>query len=125
MEALVAQKLEGLELAQLNQQLAREWVDCSLRESCLDLGLNRAGWHPVTLVQREIEDIFVSMGFDILDGPHIEDEEHNFEALNIPADHPARDMQDTFWFQGYEATCCAPIPPPSRFGGWSSRSPPL
>ena len=50
------------------------------------------------LIQQEIEDIFLSMGFDILDGPHIEDEFHNFEALNIPGDHPARDMQDTFWF---------------------------
>ena len=42
------------------------------------------------------------MGFDVLDGPHIEDEFHNFEALNIPADHPARDMQDTFWFKTKE-----------------------
>ena len=53
----------------------------------------------MTIVQREIEDIFLSMGFEILDGPHIEDEHHNFEALNIPKDHPARDMQDTFWFK--------------------------
>jgi phenylalanyl-tRNA synthetase alpha chain len=52
----------------------------------------------VTLIQQEIEDIFISMGFEVLDGPHIEDEYHNFEALNIPATHPARDMQDTFWF---------------------------
>ena len=58
------------------------------------------GIHPVTRVQHEIEDIFLSMGLEVLDGPHIEDEFHNFEALNIPKEHPARDMQDTFWFQG-------------------------
>ena len=53
--------------------------------------------HPVSKVQRELEDIFTSMGFIILDGPETENDYHNFEALNIPADHPARDMQDTFW----------------------------
>ena len=56
-------------------------------------------YHPVNIIQDKIEDIFLSMGFEVLDGPHIEDEFHNFEALNIPADHPARDMQDTFWFK--------------------------
>jgi phenylalanyl-tRNA synthetase alpha chain len=65
----------------------------------MEKGLTAAGLHPVTIVQREIEDIFLSMGFEVLDGPHIEDDWHNFEALNIPATHPARDMQDTFWFQ--------------------------
>jgi phenylalanyl-tRNA synthetase alpha chain len=55
--------------------------------------------HVLTRVQREIEDIFLSMGFDIADGPEIETEFYNFNALNIPADHPARDMQDTFWLK--------------------------
>lgn len=53
--------------------------------------------HPITRIRREIEGIFLSMGFHIVEGPHVEDEYHNFEALNIPADHPARDAQDTFW----------------------------
>ena len=53
--------------------------------------------HPVTQIQAEIEDLFVSMGFTVLDGPEVESEYYNFDALNIPADHPARDMQDTFW----------------------------
>lgn len=53
--------------------------------------------HIYTQVITEIEDIFSSMGFSIIDGPEIEDDFHNFQALNIPADHPARDMQDTFW----------------------------
>lgn len=55
--------------------------------------------HPLTIVQEELEEIFGAMGFMILDYPEIEDEFHNFEALNIPADHPARDMQDTFWLK--------------------------
>lgn len=53
--------------------------------------------HPYSLVIHEIEDIFTSMGFSIADGPEIETDTINFEALNIPADHPARDMHDTFW----------------------------
>ncbi|MBM4388770.1 MAG: phenylalanine--tRNA ligase subunit alpha, partial [Deltaproteobacteria bacterium] len=53
--------------------------------------------HPLTIVQRKIERIFESMGFHVLDYPEVESEFNNFEGLNIPADHPARDMQDTFW----------------------------
>jgi phenylalanyl-tRNA synthetase alpha chain len=53
--------------------------------------------HPYTLVIEQAENIFLSMGFDIVDGPEVEHEFYNFEALNIPEDHPARDMQDTFW----------------------------
>ena len=53
--------------------------------------------HPITQVQHELEDIFSSMGFSILDGPEVELEHYNFDALNIPPDHPARDLQDTFW----------------------------
>ena len=56
--------------------------------------------HPVTLVRREIESIFLEMGFTIEEGPEVEDDWHNFEALNLPPDHPARDMQDTFYVEG-------------------------
>lgn len=55
--------------------------------------------HPVSVVRRQIEDIFTSMGFEIADGPEIENEFYNFDSLNIPKDHPARDMQDTFWIK--------------------------
>jgi phenylalanyl-tRNA synthetase alpha chain len=55
--------------------------------------------HPVTIVQKEIEKIFTGMGFAIVDGPEVEDDFHNFEALNIPKHHPARDMQDTYWLE--------------------------
>jgi phenylalanyl-tRNA synthetase alpha chain len=60
----------------------------------------RGSMHPLTLVIDEIVDIFLGMGFEIARGPDIEDDYHNFEALNIPQDHPARDMQDTFFVSG-------------------------
>lgn len=97
-EAMVAKKMQEIELKEINESLSKDKIDISLTDSVLDKGLQNAGFHPVTIVQKEIEDIFISMGFEVLDGPHIEDEYHNFEALNIPATHPARDMQDTFWF---------------------------
>lgn len=56
----------------------------------------RGSLHPITQITRELEDLFQSMGYDVLDGPEVETDYYNFEALNIPADHPARDMQDTF-----------------------------
>lgn len=98
-ENMVSKKMQELELQEINESLEREKIDISLRDSVLEMGLQAAGLHPVTIIQKEIEDIFISMGFEVLDGPHIEDEFHNFEALNIPETHPARDMQDTFWFE--------------------------
>ena len=58
--------------------------------------------HPITLAIARISDIFSKMGFDTVDGPELEDEWHNFDALNVPKDHPARDMQDTFWLKPFE-----------------------
>jgi phenylalanyl-tRNA synthetase alpha chain len=60
-------------------------------------GQLRGSIHPYSKTIAEIEDIFISMGFEIVDGPELETDFYNFEALNIPADHPARDMHDTFW----------------------------
>ena len=56
--------------------------------------------HPLTLIREQVETIFETMGFEILQGPQVEDDYHNFEALNMPPDHPARDMQDTFYLEG-------------------------
>ncbi|MEK7102453.1 MAG: phenylalanine--tRNA ligase subunit alpha [Patescibacteria group bacterium] len=62
----------------------------------------RAGhYHPITIVERELADVFTSMGFMVLDGPELESDYYNFEALNIPPDHPARDIQDTFYIKGH------------------------
>jgi len=71
-----------------------------------DLDLSRPGipprrgsYHPLTLVEREVRRAFASMNFAFVDGPEVETEHYNFDALNIPADHPARDMWDTFWLE--------------------------
>jgi phenylalanyl-tRNA synthetase alpha chain len=82
--------------AALRARLDAEWVDLTLPAP----GPRRGHLHPITRIQRELEDLFVSLGFTVLDGPEVETEYHNFDALNMPADHPARDMQDTFWLEG-------------------------
>ncbi len=64
------------------------------------LGPEIGSLHPITRVRREIEDIFISMGYAVAMGPEIEDAYHNFEALNTPEDHPSRDIQDTFYVDG-------------------------
>ncbi len=97
-EHAIVNKLKDIEIKEINEKLEKNKIDISLRDSLLDRGLQASGTHPVHQIQRKIEDIFLSMGFEVLDGPHVEDEFHNFEALNIPETHPARDMQDTFWF---------------------------
>ena len=80
----------------LRQRLEAEWIDLTVPAP----PPRRGHLHPVTRLQRELEDLFLSLGFAVLDGPEVETEYHNFDALNIPADHPARDMQDTFWLEG-------------------------
>jgi phenylalanyl-tRNA synthetase alpha chain len=80
----------------LRARLDAEWVDLTLPAP----GPRRGHLHPITRIQRELEDVFVSLGFTVLDGPEVETEYYNFDALNIPRDHPARDMQDTFWLDG-------------------------
>src|SRR5580692_6828407 len=79
--------------AALRARLESEWIDVTLPAP----GPRRGHLHPITRIQRELEELFASLGFAVLDGPEVETEYHNFDALNIPADHPARDMQDTFW----------------------------
>jgi phenylalanyl-tRNA synthetase alpha chain len=101
-EKSVAHTVLKFEMNEMNESLARERLDTTLIDSVRAEGNPSGGYHPRFLIQREIEDIFLSMGFDVLDGPHIEDDFHNFEALNIPGDHPARDMQDTFWFDDFD-----------------------
>ena len=60
---------------------------------------SRGGFHPLTIIRREIDDVFLSMGFEIAEGPDIEDEFHNFDALNTPANHPSRNLADTFYLE--------------------------
>ena len=93
--ALDARKRE-FDAAALRARLDAEWVDLTLPAP----GPRRGHLHPITSIQRELEDLFSSLGFTVLDGPEVETEHYNFDALNIPPDHPARDMQDTFWLEG-------------------------
>ena len=86
-------KKAELERAALHRRLESEWLDLTLPAP----GPRRGSLHPVTQIQSEIEDLFISLGFAVLDGPEVETEYYNFDALNIPRDHPARDAQDTFW----------------------------
>ncbi len=87
-------KRDSLELEELNKKLKSDWIDVTKKEK-----LDSGNLHPISKIQREIEDIFSSMGFEISDGPQVETEWNNFDALNIPESHPARDMQDTFWIK--------------------------
>lgn len=93
-EALNAKKVL-LDHAKLAAQLAAEKIDFTLDGR----GDSTGGIHPVTRTMQRIEDIFVAMGFGIATGPEIEDDFHNFEALNIPPEHPARAMHDTFYVE--------------------------
>lgn len=92
-EALDARKV-SLEAEELQARLASECVDVTLPGR----GQTTSGLHPVTITLRRITKIFASVGFDVVEGPEIEDDYHNFGALNIPEHHPARAMHDTFYF---------------------------
>ena len=93
LEKLLAKK-ESLETAELENKLRSEAVDVTLPGRASDTG----GLHPVTKTMRRIEQFFARAGYSVEVGPEIEDDYHNFEALNIPGHHPARAMHDTFYF---------------------------
>lgn len=88
------QKRDLLEREALNEKLKSDWIDVTKKKT-----FGSGNLHPISKIQREIEEIFSSMGFEIADGPQVETEWNNFDALNIPETHPARDMQDTFWIK--------------------------
>lgn len=90
---LLNHKKTALEHAQLAASLAAEKIDVTLPGR----GIGTGGIHPVTRTMQRIEDIFIGMGFGVAQGPEVEDDFHNFEALNIPPEHPARAMHDTFY----------------------------
>ncbi|MDY0135557.1 MAG: phenylalanine--tRNA ligase subunit alpha [Thiomicrospira sp.] len=92
-QSWLSDKKQGLEAAQLAQKLAAESLDVTLPGRRLELG----GLHPVTRTLRRIETLFARSGFEVATGPEIEDDWHNFGALNIPETHPARAMHDTFY----------------------------
>ena len=95
LESALDSKTTAFDAQALRARLDSEWLDLTLPSPQAKPG----SLHPLTQIQTEIEDLFVSLGFTVLDGPEVETEYNNFDALNIPGDHPARDMQDTFWLE--------------------------
>jgi len=89
------QQKEDLKKIEFENQMQNEWIDITVDP----LQTATGSLHPVSMMQHMLEDIFTAMGFHVLDGPHIETEFYNFEALNIAENHPARDLQDTFYFE--------------------------
>lgn len=93
-QAAIDERRRTLEGAALDQKLVAEALDVTLPGR----GEQPGALHPVTRMRRRMEDFFLRLGFDIAEGPEVEDDFHNFEALNIPPHHPARAMHDTFYF---------------------------
>lgn len=92
------EKFKVLESKFSNNKLAREKVDITLPADKLKKG----HIHPLTKIQRELEDLFISLGFAVVEGPELESDYYNFTALSVPPLHPARDMQDTFYISPFE-----------------------
>ena len=92
-EAKIKEVEENLERKALGEKLEKETIDITLPSS----KVKRGSKHPINRIIEEIEDIFVSMGYDVVDGPELETDEYCFERLNLPKGHPARDMQDSFY----------------------------
>ena len=99
-EAMVVQRQQALDRAALDARLSQEAIDVTLPGR----GAGRGGLHPVTLTIERVEAIFRSIGFDVADGPEIEEDFFNFTALNTPENHPARSMHDTFYVEGTDAS---------------------
>ncbi|HAX44429.1 MAG TPA: phenylalanine--tRNA ligase subunit alpha [Bryobacteraceae bacterium] len=95
LEARYEARKAGFERAALDARLSGEWLDLTLPAP----GPRPGKLHPLTQIQHELEELFTSLGFAVVDGPEVETEWYNFDALNIPPAHPARDAQDTFWME--------------------------
>lgn len=93
LDAQIAARGKAIEIELINAQLENDWLDLTAPGVKFKSGSR----HPLFKTQEEVENIFQQMGFTLIDGPEIESEFYNFEGLNIPAHHPARDMQDTFF----------------------------
>ncbi len=116
--AIEARK-SALESAALDAKLAAEAIDVTLPGR----GQSNGGLHPVTITLQRIEKLFSQLGFEIAEGPEIEDDYHNFEALNIPESHPARAMHDTFYFD--EHTVLRTHTSPVQIRVMKDKQPPL
>ncbi len=96
LQELIKEKLEILKAQALNQILIKETIDVTAPPT----GISQGHRHPLITTTEQIIDLFLGLGYQVSEGPEIENDYYNFEALNIPPDHPARDMQDTFYLGG-------------------------
>ncbi|WP_269625358.1 phenylalanine--tRNA ligase subunit alpha [Prochlorococcus marinus] len=96
LQELIKEKLEILKTQALNQILIKETIDVTAPPT----GTSQGHRHPLITTTEQIIDLFLGLGYQVSEGPEIENDYYNFEALNIPPDHPARDMQDTFYLGG-------------------------
>ncbi len=119
LQDLIGVRKAELAGAAVEEKLARETLDVTLPGR----GQSTGGVHPVTRTIERMEDFFTDIGFDVVEGPEIEDDYHNFEALNIPAHHPARAMHDTFYVD--EHTVLRTHTSPVQVRVMESREPPL
>jgi phenylalanyl-tRNA synthetase alpha chain len=119
-DSLAARSAE-LEKAAAAREAASDTFDPTLPPQKLE----RGSLHPLTTLTREIEDLFVSMGYQVGDGPEIETDWNNFQALNIPPDHPARDSQDTFYLKGAGPLVLRTHTSPVQIRSLARLSPPL
>ena len=93
LEALIQEKENKFQEEELQKELEKDKIDITLSSS----KTRRGSKHPINRIIEELEDLFVSMGYDVVDGPELETDEYCFERLNLPKGHPARDMQDSFY----------------------------
>ena len=119
LQELIGARKSALDSAAVEAQLAAETIDVTLPGR----GQSTGGIHPVTRTMERMEDFFSAIGFDVVEGPEIEDDYHNFEALNIPAHHPARAMHDTFYVD--EHTVLRTHTSPVQVRVMENREPPL
>ncbi len=119
LQDLIGQRKTALESAAVEAKLAAETIDVTLPGR----GQSTGGIHPVTRTIERMEEFFSAIGFDVVEGPEIEDDYHNFEALNIPAHHPARAMHDTFYVD--ETTVLRTHTSPVQVRVMESQEPPL
>ena len=119
LQELIGARKNALESAAVETKLAAETIDVTLPGRDKSTG----GIHPVTRTMERMEDFFAAIGFEVVEGPEIEDDYHNFEALNIPAHHPARAMHDTFYVD--EHTVLRTHTSPVQVRVMESQAPPL
>jgi len=118
-EEMLAGRLIGVRKKSLESQIEKEWIDFTLPGSPVPAG----SLHPINQVMSDVIDIFRSIGFELVGGPEVETDYYNFEALNMPADHPARDMWDSLYLGPHQLLRTHTSPVQIRV--MESRKPPL